>query len=277
MFAKHCTIAALVLGAAAVAFAQGAKTPACDANDGGIKVPAGFCAFIAADDLGAGRHLAAAANGDLYLALQKGGVVALRDSNGDGRFEMKEPFGSGSATGVGIRNGYVYVATPNTVERYKLTPGQLKPAGAAEIVVKDLPGVRQHGDKGLTFDGKGSLYVNVGAPSNACQTRDRQAKARGQDPCPILERNGGVWRFDENKLGQTQADGTKFATGLRQMPAVTWHDDAVYIAMNNRDSLDQLWPGQFTAQENAERPAEALDPARQRPHFGGPYCLFSNR
>src|SRR5258708_14341183 len=223
MFAKHCTIAALVLGAAAVAFAQGAKTPACDANDGGIKVPAGFCAFIAADDLGAGRHLAAAANGDLYLALQKGGVVALRDTDGNGRFETKEKFGSASATGVGIRNGYVYVATPNTVERYKLTPGQLKPAGAAEIVVKDLPGVRQHGDKGLTFDGKGSLYVNVGAPSNACQTRDRQAKSPGQDPCPILQRNGGVWKFDENNLAHTHAPRPPLPTPPPHIPPLPPH------------------------------------------------------
>ena len=257
------------------AAAQSRQAPACDPNNGGITLPAGFCAFVAADGLGTGRHMAVAANGDLYLALQdKGGVVALRDTNGDGRFEIKEAFGRARATGVGIRNGYVYVATPNTVERYKLTPGQLKPAAAAEIVVKDLPGVRQHGDKGLTFDGKGSLYVNVGAPSNACQTRDRTAKSPGQDPCPILEKNGGVWKFDENKLGQTQADGTKFATGLRQMPAIAWHDDAVYIAMNTRESMDQLWPGQFTAEENATRPAEPLYRATQGANFGWPYCFF---
>ncbi|MEQ1886672.1 MAG: PQQ-dependent sugar dehydrogenase [Bryobacteraceae bacterium] len=275
---KQFTFTAAALCAASVVFAQG-KAPACDANNGGITLPSGFCAFVAADGLGAGRHIAVNTNGDVYVALRGdrekgGGVAALRDTNGDGRFEMKENFGSASTTGVGIRNGYVYVATFNTVERYKLTPGQLKPAGAAEIVVKDLPGVRQHGDKGLTFDGKGSLYVNVGAPSNACQARDRQTKSPGQDPCPILEKNGGIWKFDENKLGQTQADGVKFATGLRQMPAITWHDDAVYIAMNNRDGMDTLWPGQFTAQENAERPAEPLYKAVQGSNFGWPYCFY---
>lgn len=267
-------IAMMTIAAAAVAFGQGAKTPACDPNNGGITVPAGFCALVAADGLGEGRHIAVNTNGDVYVASRGGGVMGLHDTNGDGRFEMKEKFGSASVTGVGIRNGYVYLATPNTVERYKLTAGQLKPSGAAEVVVRDLPGVRQHGDKGLTFDGKGSLYVNVGAPSNACQSRDRQARSPGQDPCPILERNGGIWKFDENKLGQTQADGVKFATGLRQMPAITWHDDALYIAMNNRDSLDQMWPGQFTAQENAERPAEPLYRAVQGSNFGWPYCFF---
>ena len=99
--------------------------------------------------------MAVAANGDLYVALMDGGVMALRDTNGDGRFEMKEKFGSTSVTGIALRNGYLYIATPNTVQRYKMTPGQLKPTGEPEIVVKDLPGVRQHGDKGFTFDGAG--------------------------------------------------------------------------------------------------------------------------
>ena len=251
-----------------------ADAPACDPDNGGIKLPAGFCAFVAADGLGEARHMAAAANGDLYVALLDGGVMALRDTNGDGRFEMKEKFGSTSVTGIGLRNGYLYIATPNTVQRYKMTAGQLKPAGEPEIVVKDLPGVRQHGDKGLTFDGQGSLYVNVGAPSNACQVKDRSAQSPGQDPCPILEKNGGIWKFDENKLGQTQADGTRFATGLRQMPAITWHDGAVYIAMNSRDQLDVMWPGKFTAQENAERPAEPLFRAVAGSNFGWPYCFY---
>jgi glucose/arabinose dehydrogenase len=277
---NRLALALVLAGSAALApmaFAQG-KAPACDPDNGGITLPTGFCAYVAADGLGAGRHMAVAANGDLYVALRgdgtKGGVVALRDTNGDGRFEMKEQFGDLSVTGIGIRNGYLYIATPNTVQRYKITPGQLKPSGEPEVVVKDLPGVRQHGDKGLTFDGKGSLYVNVGAPSNACQARDRQKESAGQDPCPILEKNGGIWKFDENKLGQTQADGTKFATGLRQMPAIGWNDNALYIAMNNRDQLDIMWPGKFTAQENAERPAEPLYRAVQGSNFGWPFCFY---
>ena len=115
-----------------------------------------------------------------------------------------------------------------------MTPGQLNPAGDPEIVVKDLPRrVRQHGDKGLaTFlSGAGSLYVNVGPPSNACQVKDRTATNRpATDPCPDLEHNGGIWKFDENKLGQTQADGMRFATGLRQMPAITWQMTARFTS-----------------------------------------------
>jgi glucose/arabinose dehydrogenase len=252
--------------------------PACDAGNAGLKLPAGFCALLAADNLGTARHVAVGANGDVYVALQgdgdKGGVVALRDSDGDGKFDVQEHFGEGSLTGIEIRNGYLYVASPNEIRRYRLASAQLTPPAPPETVVTGLPGVRQHGDKDIAFDGAGSIYVNVGAPSNACQTRDRTPKSPGQDPCPILEKNAGIWKFDENMLGQTQASGTRFATGLRQMPAIAWHDGALYIAMNNRDSLDTLWPGQFTAEENAERAAEPLYRATAGSNFGWPYCFF---
>jgi hypothetical protein len=78
---------------ASAALLHAADAPACDPNNGGITLPSGFCAFIAADGLGEARHLAVAANGDVYVAIQGGGVTALRDANGDGRFEMKEHFG----------------------------------------------------------------------------------------------------------------------------------------------------------------------------------------
>jgi glucose/arabinose dehydrogenase len=255
-----------------------ADPPACDSGNGGLQLPPGFCALVVADRIGPARHIAVAPNGDIYVALQakgsKGGVVALRDADGDGRFEIKEKIGQDNTTGVALRNGYLYVAKFHSVERYKMSPGELKPAGLAEIVVSGLPGVEEHGDKGIAFDGEGGLYVNVGAPSNACQPKNRRPKVPGQDPCQLLEKHGGIWKFSEDKLGQKQEDGVRFASGLRQMPAIAWHDGALYIAMNNRDQLDTLWPGRFTAQENAERPAEPLYRAEQGSNFGWPYCFF---
>ena len=76
-------------------------------------------------------------------------------------------------------------------------------------------------------------------------------------------------------MGQKQSDGVTFATGLRQMPAITWHDGALYIVMNSRDQLDTLFPGMFTAQENAERPAEPMYRVTEAgANFGWPYCFF---
>jgi glucose/arabinose dehydrogenase len=280
-FAVACAVAATAATFALTV--SGASTPTCDADNGGIKLPQGFCALVVADGLGTARHIAVAPNGDIYVALEGrggrgpavgGGVVALRDADGDGKFEIKEAFGAGSSTGVALRNGYLYVAHPTSVERFKMTAGQLKPTGQPETIVTGLPDERQHEDKGLTFDGRGSLYINVGAPSNACQQPDRRPGVKGVDPCPILEKHGGVWKFDENKLGQTQEMGTRFATGLRQFPAIAWHDGALYIAMNNRDQLDAFWPDKFTAKDNAERPAEPLYRAVQGSNFGWPYCFY---
>jgi glucose/arabinose dehydrogenase len=257
----------------------------CDPDNGGLKLPAGFCALVVADGLGPARHMAVAPNGDLYVALMTGGgrgqpqtgggAVALRDANGDGRFEVKEPFGGGSTTGIALRNGYVYLAHPTSIERMRMTPGQLKPGDATEKIVTGLPSDRQHEDKGIAFDGNGSLYINVGAPSNACQNPDRRPGVKGQDPCPLLEKHAGIWKFDENKAGQTQeSGGSRFATGLRQMTGITWHEGALFIAMHNRDQLDVFWPDLFTAKDNAERPSEPLYRAVQGSDFGWPYCFY---
>ena len=189
--ASACALAAVCAAAIlTLTTARGAAAPpACDPDNGGLKLPQGFCALVVATDLGAARHLAVAANGDLYVSLMTGrgqtpGVVALRDTNGDGKMDVTERFGDKSSTGIALRNGYLYVATVTSVERYKMTKGELRPSGAAEVIAADLPLGRPHQDKGIAFDGKGSLYVNFGAPSNACQPQDRRAEVPGQDPCP---------------------------------------------------------------------------------------------
>ncbi len=264
---------------AAAALSGRAAAPACDAGNGGITLPPGFCAVVVADGLGAARHLTVAPNGDVFVSLensrgQKGGIVALRDTDGDGRADQKERFGDEGATGIALRNGYLYFATTTSVERYKIGAGELKPAGAAEKVVADFPMQREHADKTLAFDDKGSMFVNVGAPSNTCQSEDRKPKSMGQDPCPLLDLHGGIWKFSETKTGQTQASGSRYATGMRQMVALDWHAGSLFAAMNGRDQLDTLFPGHFTAKDNAERPAEELLRVDEGANFGWPFCFF---
>jgi len=273
--------AAAVVAAVVIAGRIHAAAPACDPDNGGIKLPPGFCAVVAADDIGPARHLTVAPNGDVYVAIQQNrsdtaGIVALRDADGDGKFEQKEMItAAGGGTGVALRNDYLYLATPTTVVRWKMTRGQLKPTGEMETIVTGLPQQLQHQDKGIAFDGKGGLYLNIGAPSNACQNPDRRKGVPGQDPCPLLEEHGGIWKFDENKPNQKLADGTRYATGLRQMPAIAWHGANLYIVMNNRDAIDQYWPENFKPEDNQNRPAEPMyrvDAAGD--NFGWPYCFY---
>ncbi|MCC6992888.1 MAG: sorbosone dehydrogenase, partial [Acidobacteria bacterium] len=140
--------------------ARQASAPGCDPGNGGLTLPAGFCAQVVADDLGAARNLAVAANGDVYVSIrtgvrapgqpmQPGYLMGLRDTNGDGTLDRKERFGTVGATGLVLRNGYLYYATTRSVERFKLTPGELVPAGPAEVVVGDFPDQRGHADKDL--------------------------------------------------------------------------------------------------------------------------------
>src|SRR3954471_8380187 len=78
---------------------------ACDPDNGGLKLPQGFCALVAADNLGAARHMVVMPNGDLYVTTQvnpgrQPGVVGLRDTNGDGKMDVTEHFGDKSTTGI---------------------------------------------------------------------------------------------------------------------------------------------------------------------------------
>jgi glucose/arabinose dehydrogenase len=273
-------VAALFVSAAAVLFAQARAggLPACDPDNGGLTLPAGFCAVVVADNLGIGRQMAVAPNGDLFVSLRNrtadtpGHIVALRDTNGDGKFDVREPFGDQGGTGIALRNGYVYHAREDAIVRFPIKAGDLKPSGPAEVIAT-LPQQRSHAAKGIAFDDKGGLYVNVGAPSNACQSKDRIAGAPGLNPCPLLETSGGIWRFDENRTGQTQENGgRRYATGMRQFYALAWGAGSLYAVQHGRDQLNTLFPQFYDVKENAELPSEELLRVEEGSNFGWPYC-----
>ena len=59
------------------------------------------------------------------------------------------------------------------------------------------------------------------------------------------------WKFDENKLNQTQKDGTLFATGLRSIVGLSWNDndDNLYAVNHGRDYLHNHAPNYFSKWE----------------------------
>ena len=265
--------------------------PSCDADNGGLTLPNGFCALVVHQGVGEGRHIVVNDNGDIYVILRRGanppagqerppgGIVGLRDTNGDGKADMvTEPFGGMGGTGLELRNGYLYFASPTAIGRFKLTPGELKPAGPAEIVVEGLPAGGGHLEKDIAFDNAGNVYVNIGLPSNACQIPDRRPGAPGIDPCPQLEERGGIWRFKADVLGQKHSRDARFASGMRQPVALAWHDGHLYTAMNSRDGLDTLFPEKgYTAEDNAIGPTEPMMQVAQGDVYGWPYCYYDSR
>jgi glucose/arabinose dehydrogenase len=255
----------------ALAFASG---------NAGLSLPAGFKAVVVASNLGQARHIVIAANGDIYIGLngsrKGGGIVALRDVNGDGVADQISYFGKGHGNGIGIHNGYLYWASDTSVVRFRMIKGSLLPDQNPETVVTGLPIQHEHEAKSITFDDAGNMYVNIGAPSNSCQADDRTKGSPGMSPCPILEQHGGIWQFRADKLWQTQKDGRRYATGLRNCVAITWnnHVNSLYAMMHGRDQLGDLFPQYFTDSMSAELPAETFFQISENGNYGWPYSYY---
>ena len=259
-------------------------------SNGGLLLPNGFQSTIVMDSVPERvRHIAISEDGVLYGNLrnsdEKAGIIALADTDKDGEADIIEKFGGyrsrqswSYSTAMRIYNGYIYFSSELVVYRYKLTPGTMVPEGQMEIVVTDdhEHGKHEHIGKPIAFDNEGYLYVPFGAPSNACQEPKRTPGAPGLDPCPQLEHHGGVWRFDANKLGQTQKDGYKYASGIRSVVAMDWNsvDENLYIVMHGRDDLLRLFPDRYSPWESALLPSEEFIRVTEGSNFGWPYCYY---
>lgn len=273
-------------------FAQQAtqtRLPATTTKNGGLFLPDGFEATVVVDSLpGRARHLAVNDNGDIYVKARfvrdrDESVMALRDTNGDGRADVMKRFGGlererAYGTAMRIHNGYLYFSSELYVYRYKLTPGQLVPDSPQEIVLTDdhPHGMHEHIAKPITFDNEGNLYVPFGAASNACQEKNRTPNLPGIDPCPMLVDHGGIWRFEANKTGLTQKDGHRYATGLRSVLALDWNpaDNTLYALQHGRDDLLMLWAGVYSPWQSAVFPSEEFFRVKAGMDGGWPYCYY---
>jgi glucose/arabinose dehydrogenase len=263
-------------------FALGEDAPV--DQDAGIRVPAGFDAQVFAEGVGRARHIAVRDNGDVYVALRQarpeGGVAALRDEDGDGAAERIEYFGEHAGTGIAIHEGFLYASSDAAIYRYPLPEGEaLVPERGPETVVEGFPVQRSHASKVIAIDDSGNLFVNVGAPSNACQETDRTPGSPGQQPCPLLESHAGFWRFDADKTGQSFEDGERFITGTRNVVALDWNSaaGALYFAMHGRDQLHELFPDLYTVEQSAELPAEEFHVVREGANYGWPYTYWDHQ
>ncbi|MES1924767.1 PQQ-dependent sugar dehydrogenase [Salinisphaera sp. T31B1] len=271
----------ILCGGTLLAAGTFAAVPAALAAEGcdtaGLALPDGFCATEFAADASQPRHLAVADNGVVYvnLATEVDGhaLLALRDTDGDGVADTRKSFGQGGATGLTIHDGWLYAATLTDIYRYKLGES-LVPEGEPEHLVSGLPQQSAHSARGLAVSDDGSLFVNIGAPSNACQAQDRSPGSKGQDPCPLLEEHGGIWRFSASDTGQKFSPDARFATGIRNMFALAWHDGQLYGAQHGRDQLHSNWPDEFTQEQSAHLPAEELFAVDEGDNFGWPFCYY---
>ena len=259
-------------------------------KNGGLIIPDGFQATVFADSLGPSRHLAVNNNGDVYVKLStdKGtlGNVALRDINQDGIADSIQRFGNYPndgrfATEMRIHKGYLYFSSELVVYRQKLIPGQLIPEGDPEVIMIDEFPIRWHNAKSLAFDSKGGMYVTFSAPTNVCEDQsidysDPNSIVKGEYPCSQLDILGGIWKFDEAKPNQKQADGMRFATGLRSIVAISWNpkDGQIYALNHGRDYLHNHAPNYYSQWQNSTLPAEEFLIIKDGKNYGWPYTYY---
>lgn len=282
-----CTDATAPSGAAAAASDRNGTGAAsqsiqCDADNAGLTLPSGFCALAVVKNVGRARHMAVRPNGDLYVAIDNapggvtGGILALRDTDGDGRPDVQQRFGDTGGNGIAWGEGQLYFAPNDRVVRYDFTGNELVPSAPPVTIVEGLPIGGDHQRKTVVLDGKGNMYVNHGSASNSCQEANRQLESPGVDPCPELAVRAGVWRFSATATGQTLASGVRFATETRNMNALAINpaDGLLYGAQNGRDQLFENWPALFDERDDALLPAEELFRLDEGKAYGWPYCYF---
>ena len=174
----------------------------------------GYCAGMVAsteDGLQFPRSIIQIPGHDLFVVADMGGWVRSK-----GRLLLLDPsLPSGRRTKVlldgidypfGLAIGAdkkIYSSTTETIFRFE--PLAAEPARTVETIVQGLParnirlpdgstiGESVHLMKQFVFDATGRLYVNVGAPTDACVTKGTTAKgcAAGEGPAPMA----AVWAF----------------------------------------------------------------------------------
>jgi len=291
------TALGIALGAAVTLTAgacQAAPAKGCAGDNGGITLSPGFCATVFADNLGHIRHIAFAPNGVAYVNVWSGRyypgakvpadgfLIALQDTNGDGKADVTKTFGEIAAdgaaggTGVAVYKGYVYAEVNDRIVRYAPTAGSIAPAGKPEVVLSGMPLGGDHPMHPFAISAKGELFVDMGSATNACQPKNRVPGVKGADPCVETETRAGVWKYDANKLGQKFSPAERYATGIRNGEGIAFDSAGrVYATQHGRDQLPQNWPALYPDPiKGADLPSEELVLVKAGGDYGWPNCYY---
>jgi glucose/arabinose dehydrogenase/mono/diheme cytochrome c family protein len=271
-------------------------TPQCASDNGGLTLPEGFCATVFADSIGHARHLVVASNGTVYVNTWSGTyygndtphsggfLVALRDTTGDGKADVISRFGDSvqsgghGGTGIALYKDAIFAESNDGIVRYDLPADGSVPSGAGDIIMSGLPLTGDHPMHPFAIDPGGSLYVDLGSATNACQLQNRIALSKGHQPCTELETRGGIWRYDANRTGQKFSPAERYATGIRNADGITVDSTGrgIYATQHGRDQLSDNWPKLYTPVEGAAEPAEELLRVEQGGDYGWPECYFDS-
>lgn len=202
-----------------------------------LRVPEGFEATLFADGLSHPRNLVVAADGSVYLAQSRDGVIArLRDGDGDGRADRRETLLDGFARphGLALHDGFLYVADLDAVWRAPIREdGTL--AGAERLTEPGaLGGGSGHWTRNIAIAPDASaLFVAIGSRGNIAEEPEPRAT---------------IQRFAMKADGTLGARSTH-AAGLRNPVGTAFHPETgdLYTVVNERDGMgDGLVPDYLT-------------------------------
>ena len=292
-----CGLAGVLATAGTALLAPAAAAPAhraaCPGDNGGLTLSPGFCATVFADDLGHVRHLAIGPGGVIYanswsgryygdIPSPAGGfLIALKDTNGDGKADQITRFGATAAEGdagglgVAVYKGFVYAEMNDKIVRYAIPAGGV-PSGKPETVLSGMPLEGDHPMHPFIIDPKGQIFVDMGTATNSCQPQNRANEVPGATPCTEKLTRGGTWRYDANTLGQTFSAAQRYSTGLRNGEGFAFDAAGrLYATQHGRDQLLQNWPKLYTdAAHTTELPSEELVRLTPGADFGWPECYY---
>ncbi|RYE97817.1 MAG: sorbosone dehydrogenase family protein, partial [Oxalobacteraceae bacterium] len=169
----------------------------------------------------------------------KGGnrITLLRDTNGDGRADVRTVFidGLDAPYGLAFVDGNLYVANQGSLLRFAYRDGETRITTPGEQVTSLPSRVNHHWTKSLAASADGTkLYVGIGSNSNITE--------RGME---VEEDRARIWEID-------RASGAHrvYATGVRNPTALAINPqtNALWAVANERDELGaRLVPDYLTS------------------------------
>ncbi len=194
------------------------------------KAPAGFRVSLYRAGLSHPRHLIVAENGDVLLAEpSEDQITLLRDTDGDGRADLVQPFvvDLDRPHGLAIHGGYLYIGDTDRVWRVPYQAGDLKPRGSLEPVTDEgaIGAGGGHWTRNVAVSPDGSqLFVSIGSAGNIGEEQSPRATIQSFR----LDGPNGTAR------GQaTYASGLRNAVGIALLPGT----GRLYAVINERDGL----------------------------------------
>lgn len=228
-----------------------------------LSVPPGFHIDVFSVGLTGPRKMLVAPNGDILVTEMRGGRVTVLHPSPDGSRAagtdvylqgLRQPFGL--AFYPNAQNPqWLYVAETNRVTRYAFQVGDVKPRGAAQIVIAQLPSGVGHSTRDIAFspDAK-RLFVSVGSGSNVAESMSKKKPAEIKS-WEAAHGVGAAWDVETDRAAVLEFDAaapaaaSNYANGIRNCVSLTVQPatGALWCTTNERDALgDDLVPDYST-------------------------------